>query len=388
MSNYIQDQADCLSVYERQSPDNPDGLRHSKNPLRVQSIAFGIVLVCLLVSMLQLPVVRSAIYACPVLLLVLWLLDGGRMPSTAQLVITAPFIWLLVLFVFYIPMTGLFAWKWSFFICVYTAIFLFVDFSKTDVNLLYLNMVFMILLAYSWFTGNVLSVDIQTLEKGLTDSHVVTESPLAFPLGLFACFWMLKGRYWLGLINFVVTLLAFKRIVLVAMAMFALTLLIPKRVRSSGAYALCGVFVVTMVVPLGIEFAYGRFDELLTATTGRSANALSMGRQDLWREVLGRVKFDYTDFALVGVGMDKVIEGHMAKAVWTPFHNDLLAIWLSYGAIAVSIFTALVLIPRAPEARALATFILTIFLTDNTLIYQHVMIPYLFMLSVVIQERR
>lgn len=388
MSNYIQDQADWFPGCDSRSADNPGGLRHSRNPLRVQSIAFGIVLVCLLVSMLQLPVVRSAIYACPALLLVLWLLDGGRMPSAAQLVITAPFIWLVVLFVFYIPMSGLFAWRWTFFVCVYTSIFLFVDFSKTDINLLYLNLVFVTLLAYSWLTGNVLSVDIQTLEKGLTDSHVVTESPLAFPLGLFACFWILKGRYWLGFINFVVTLFAFKRIVLFAMAAFAITLLIPKRVRSSGVYALCGVFVATLVIPLGIEFAYGRFDELLTATTGRSANALSMGRQELWKEVLGRVEFDYADFAVMGVGMDKVIGGHFAKAVWTPFHNDLLAIWLSYGAIGLIIFTGLVLIPRDPEARALATFILTIFLTDNTLIYQHVMIPYLFMLSTINQDRR
>ncbi len=309
------------------------------------------------------------------------------MPSVPQLIMTAPFIWLLVLFVFYIPVSGLFAWKWTFFVCVYTSIFLLVDFSKSDINLLYLNVVFMSLLAYSWFTGNALSIDTQVLEKGLIDSRVVTESPFAFPLGLFACFWILKGRYLLGFINFILTILAFKRIVLFAMAAFAITLLMPKRVRSGGVYALCGVFVATLVILLGIEFAYGRFDELLTATTGRSANALSMGRQELWKEVLGRVKFDYTDFAVAGVGMDEVIGGHIAKAVWTPFHNDLLAIWLSYGAIAMIVFVGLVLAPREPSARALATFMLTIFLTDNTLIYQHVMIPYLFMLSSVIQER-
>jgi hypothetical protein len=148
------------------------------------------------------------------------------------------------------------------------------------------------------------------------------------------------------------------------------------------------VFVATLVILLDIEFAYGRFDELLTAITGRSANALSMGRQELWSKVLGRVGFDYADFAVMGVGMDKVLGGHLAKTLWTPFHNDLLAIWLSYGAIAMIIFVGLVLVPRDPESRALATFILTIFLTDNTLMYQHVMIPYLFMLSAIIQERR
>lgn len=387
MNNYVQGQADELSGCENRQNDNAGGLGYRRNRLPVQAIAFVIVLACLSISMLQLPVVRNAIYACPFLIFVLWLFDGGRMPSATQLIMTAPFIWLLVIFVCYVPMSGLFAWKWTFFVCVYTSIFLFVDFSKTDLNLLYLNVVFVGMLAYSWLTGDTSSIDIQTLEKGLTESRVATESTFAFPLGLFACFWILKGRYFVGFINFVFALLSFKRIVLVAMATFAITLLIPKKIRSSRFYALCGVFVATLAIVLSIEFAQGQFDELLTAATGRSPNAFSMGRKELWKEVLGRVGFDYVDFAVMGIGMDQVLGNHSAKAVWTPFHNDLLVIYLSYGAIAMIVFVGLVLIPRDPEARALATFILTIFLTDNTLIYQHVMIPYLFMLSSIIQER-
>lgn len=385
MSNYIQDDADQFQRYASRPVDNASGMNHRGAQPRVQSTAFVIVLACLSISMLQLPVVRYAIYACPILIFVLWLFDGGRLPSRTQLAITAPFIWLLILFVCYIPMSGIFAWKWTFFVCVYTSMFLFVDFSKGEMNLLPLNMVLVGMLAYSWVMGDSFAIDINALKKGLTESSIATESTFAFPFGLFACFWILKGRYLLGFINFVLALVSFKRIVLIAMAAFLLSLLIPKKIRNSWGYALCGVFLTTLVSVLCVEFAQGQFDELLTAVTGRSPNAFSMGRKELWEDVLGRVGFDYADFVVMGVGMDQILGAHLTNALWQPFHNDFLAIWLSYGAIAMIVFAGLVLVPRHPSARALATFILMIFSTDNVIIYQHVMIPYLFMISSVIQ---
>lgn len=332
---------------------------------------------------------RYTIYTTPVFLAVLWLLHGAKSPTREQAKLVAPFLLLLSLFAIYMPFGGLAAWKWSFFVAVYTFVFILFNFNQARLNMLVLNAVIGAFFLLSLANADPTDITIASLERGLLDSQLATESTLAFPLGLFTCFWLMRRRYVLAAINVVLTVLAFKRIVFVAIAAFLLTLILPRKVRQSWIFAMAiGISVVGSSF-VAIEFSTGRFDREIRETTAQSAGQLSLGRQGLWAKTLQNINFSYERFVFVGSGVGRIQQaGRLRTERWIPFHNDVLLIYLAYGLVALVAFTALLLVNSNPEVRSLNVFLVVLLLSDNVLIYQHVMLVYLLMITQLVTERR
>lgn len=321
-----------------------------------------------------LPLTRYSVYVIPVFAVVIWL-AGGKPKLNFNIIIT-PFVFLLVLSVFSIIPWDYNTFKKAFFIFVFTTVFLLFDFSKIKIDFKKLAL-FFILLAF--FMKFVMGSGMSNIEFNFLDSRSAFESTFAFPIGLIALYFIVIRKYIIGLVFFAVSILFLKRIVLIAIVLSLLVWFLPEKFRK---YILNPLFTTTaavFVTILSINFAFGNFDGILFDLTDKSANDLSKGRQSLWSSTLLAVDFTYQSFIIWGVGIGKVLSSieNILHVKGVLLHNDLLSLVLEIGFIFFVIFVFLLNSVKSAEQRLVALFITMLFITDNVLIYQHMMFVYL-----------
>jgi len=128
-----------------------------------------------------------------------------------------------------------------------------------------------------------------------------------------------------------------------------------------------------------IALAKGQFDGFTWEHFDKAPNDFTKGRQALWAISLKLADFHWSDYLFWGNGLGSSISAlkealHVERIL---VHNDLLSLILDVGILFTALFVLLVVSVQTQEQRLFAAFLLLLLLTDNVLIYQHVMVPYL-----------
>lgn len=338
------------------------GVRNLPN---FHSIAFFALLFSLGLSLLGLPYLRYAIYASPFLLALIWMLAPPRVLWVDRSI--TPFIFFLALVVAGSYSLSVPAFKTSYFVLVYVFPFILFRNSLSHAEMLWLNAVIVAAFAFSAFLGYGVK-NPQGFILSIGESKSSFESTLSFPLSLMAVYWLLCKKYSLSALNVVLAILSLKRIALAATAAVFLIWLLPPRFRAVILNPVLMAVAVVLWVFVSIEIASGRWDHLFFHYLSISPDALLLGRQEGWAAYLDAMAYSSWEFVFWGRG---------SGSVWL-LHNDLLAIVLQYGWLALISFVVLLAWQSSQAQRAVVVWLLVVLLTDNVLIYQHVMIPFLF----------
>ena len=338
-------------------------------------------MIALALSFLGLRYLRYSAYVLPLVAIFWAILSGAfRFNLNRQ---NIPFLFLLIMSLPTVLDYDINAVKKIIFIAVYTSVFLFIDFSRVRLNLLFFSGILVFLLFYQILVFGSSYGSGLSLEYSFIESRSSYESTLAFPLAIIGLYYFLTQKWALALIHFIVVVLALKRIAIIAFLLIVIVWIIPKSIRK----IFLNPYVVTVSIALltwvSIAFAYGYFDRLIISLFDKSANELSQGRQELWFQLLRGINYSFQDFIVYGEGIGQSITVLQSK--WglknILTHNDILSLFVEIGLLAMIIFVFLINNQRSLEERGMAVFITILFLTDNVLIYQHVMLVYLLVQS-------
>lgn len=320
------------------------------------------------------PFTRYAIYLLPFLAILVWFVNGEAKLNFNKII--APFALL-----FFLSVLSLIPWdfntfKKAYFIFVFTSVFLLFDFKKADIDFRKLGLFFVGLGVFWLFVSG---SGVKNIDYDLLDSRSAFESTFAFPIGLLSLYFFVTRKYLWGLVFFLCSALFLKRIVLIAIILSVIAYFLPSKIRKVVLNPWSITFSAVSITVFSIIFSFGYFDDVIVDLTGRSANDLSKGRQDLWSSALLSVGFTYDSFILWGVGIGKVVSNIevVLDIKGVLLHSDLLSLVLEVGFLFYIAFVYLLNAVRRPEQRAIALFLTILFTTDNVLIYQHLMFVYL-----------
>ena len=319
--------------------------------------------------------VNYAIYLAPIIVPMLWLLGEDVRLRLSRPIL--PFLMLCCLGALTLINYEFNTVKKLYFILVYTSIFILVDFTKTHINprLLAILFLFLFMLDMAFIlAGGSTDIDVNFIA-----SESTFESTLAFPLGLMTLFFFLRRDYLWFFILLIFSVLALKRIVLLAVLTAIIISLLPRRVSSFVTNPLVVSIIALLGVFFSIEFSRGELDQVIQAISGYPPNHFSQGRQELWSSLLQSVSFNHFQFLFFGSGF-----GESARVMETVYsssrilvHSDMLILVVDIGYVFTVLFVFLLVNMDSLQGRILAIFLLLILFTDNVLIYQHLMIPYL-----------
>lgn len=360
-------------------------MKTTKTKATKEDVVLIAVLILLLIGMLGLPVIRYAVYAIPVVVILIWTVTGKlRFCVNRQI---APF---LILFFFVLISMFSVDYNWAkkaYFIAVYLSIFLLFDLSKANIDVKYFNYVFILAFLIKEVPKIFMHSGGELAAISLLDSKSLFENTLSFPLGMFAVFYLSQKRYRLFGLNMVLALLAFKRAVMLGALAAIFAMVLPKWMKRILINPFVMTALVLVLMVLFTELAAGEYDKAIQSYLGISTNHLLMGRQALWSQALTAVKYNPMDFFIYGVGHSKVTS--ILQQKWggdVLLHSDFLLILLEHGYIVLAIFTYLLFAQKTFNERYLAIYLAVQFLTDNVMIYQHVMIPFFLLLAVLRKE--
>jgi hypothetical protein len=254
-----------------------------------------------------------------------------------------------------------------------------VDFSKVKINFYKFGVILGIIFVLQIVSGSYQNQS-ESLDYSVLDSKSSFESTLAFPFAVLACFYILKSRWMLSLVYILLVFISLKRIAIISILITLIAKVIPKNLRVILINPFLIVGISLFVTLITIYFAYGQFDKDILEIFDRAANDFSKGRQQLWLTALKGLDYKFTDFIFYGSGIGQVVtvllKGFGVDKIL--IHNDILALYLELGLMFLIIFLVLHLLQKNYEQQVLALALTTLLFTDNVLIYQHVMLTYLF----------
>ncbi len=320
------------------------------------------------------PFAKYLMYGIPFFALLLWLASGKPRFNFNRVV--APFVFLLILsFISLVPWDYN-AFKKTYFIFVFTSVFILFDFSKIEIDFRKLGL-FFIALAIIWIFAS--GKGVKDVEYSVLDSKSALESTFAFPIGLIALYFIIVRKYILGFFFMACVMVFLKRIVLVAIILSIIVWFLPTKIRKVILNPKSVTIATLLITVFSIYFSYGYLDQHILDITGKAANDITKGRESLWHSALLSVNFSYEGFLLWGVGIGKVVT-QLQQAFSMDrilLHNDLLSLVLEIGFVFFIVFVYLLNSAKTDEQRLIALFLTMLFSTDNVLIYQHLMFVYL-----------
>ena len=335
------------------------------------------------VSFSGLPFTKYAIYISPILALMVFVYGRFEYSFDRNVIPFAilAFTGYLSLFDFDFEI-----FKKVYFLFCYVLIFTLFDFSKIDIDIRYMAVFFV-----STFILTSLAAIFMSgghFEYSILNSKSSFESTFAFPIGMIALYFYLTRKYGWFIAMSLFSLLALKRIVLLALLVTITISNMPRFLRMLSLNPFLVALASLILISIGIDFSRGYYDELIYNFTGQSSNALSMGRQDIWLRVLNAMDFNHADYILWGKGFGSVtlVLNETIKPIPDLLHNDILVMVLELGYILSFIVLFLIMNIQCVNSRLLAVFLMLLFFSDNVIIYQHVMIPYFILQGALMRE--
>lgn len=346
-----------------------------------ERVFYPILITLLIIGIAGVPIIGKALYAAPIIGIIVMLASGVISFNLSRPVL--PFVMLLVVMMFNAYSID-YSWaKKLYFVLAYTSIFLIFDFSKIQPDIRKLSGLFIAVFLIQKISDGTLFL-FSAEDVSLIDSRSILESTLAFPLGMFAIYFLYARNYLWFCLNLCVAVLAFKRVVLLGLLICVVMYFIPKKMRGLFLNAYVVTFAIFVLVIMQIQLAMGAYNEIIASTFGVSVDQLLMGRQQLWSGALEYLQFDYLKFSFWGAGHNG-LEGYLAYGLPSKellLHSDFLLLFLEYGMLFLILFSFLLQNQASPCRKALALYLALLFSSDNVLIYQHVMIPYLLLMTV------
>lgn len=234
------------------------------------------------------------------------------------------------------------------------------------------------------------------LIDGFTSSNLPTESSYAFVLGLFVIYFSLENKKWLFIISSIIFLLAFKRIALLGVIIVLFIILSNYLFKiNKNKFIFPIVFGSILSVLVLISVGSGKFDKEIYNYTGKSANKILMGRQNLYKSAFERFPIEES---ILGNGLgslttyfkseqkskDSIIGDNLL------LHSDLLKIILELGVLVFLIWIYLKTRINIFSSKSLAVFVYLLFLllTDNVSIYFNVLLVYYFIQANYYSEKK
>jgi len=203
------------------------------------------------------------------------------------------------------------------------------------------------------------------------------ESNTAFLFGLYSMYFAFTGRRRWAFGAFVLVIIAFKRIVPLAIVVALLVRHLASRrnlavQRHAVAYPILAVAVNTLILWLTIELANGGFDDLFVDTVGISADWATQGRTGVWRLIITSMPL-----SALGEGLGSVT--HLLQengATILNAHSDLLKYAVEVGPVmaVLWIYNFFRVHTRHADALAFAVYLNVLLVTDNVSIYVPVML--------------
>lgn len=338
---------------------------------------YYLIVTCLGIALLGIiPYAKYLIYILPVFVLFSAFALGCLSFNFNR--VTLPFLILLVASLPTAYAYNFDSFKKLVFLAAFTSIFLFVDFSKVRLNFYYLICILLVVFAFQILHGD-LKHHGDSLNINIMESTSTFESSVAFPFALLACFFILQSRWLLAGLCTLLVFLALKRIAIIAIIVTLIARFIPKKLRKILVNPYLVIAASISILYLSIHFAYGGFDEQIKDFFDRAPNDLSKGRQRLWYDALTSLHYSFTDFILYGAGIGKAVTA-IKQSYGVDrllLHNDLLTLLLEYGLIVCILFIFYHLKQKTYNQRIVALALLIMLITDNVIIYQHVMLTYM-----------
>ncbi len=213
------------------------------------------------------------------------------------------------------------------------------------------------------------SLSMSAIINSMIFSDLETESSmLSFIFPLFSLHYLVNDRNLkLYFLNFLFTIIAGKRIALLALVLASLAFIIfSKREKM---YNRLIPYITTCAIIFNLAYLYisyllasGGLDDLISYYTGLSSNAFTMGRENIYGNIFSY--FDSSNLSSFFFGI-----GSVSNYMERQLHNDILKIFLENGIIVFCVY--FFILYRKVEINILPflIYINILFMTDNTLIY-------------------
>ncbi len=203
------------------------------------------------------------------------------------------------------------------------------------------------------------------------------ETVYCYIFAMFSIVYFLNKRIFFFLVNLIVMLLAFKRISLVAMLIITILILLPRKIRKFFLSPFLLTFMNLLIFFLIILFARGTFGLLIEDIFGVSANVLSMGRENIYKTVITHIGNDLNLLKIFlgnGFGYATFIAIEHTGYL---LHSDILKIFLENGLVfSLFFFFIFYKVLENDLNRIIALYFNLILITENVIIYSHVLFFY------------
>ena len=204
-----------------------------------------------------------------------------------------------------------------------------------------------------------------------------SESNIAFLFGYLTLYFFLEKNYRNFAVSLLLTIVAYKRIVIVGVSLTILLYYLKKVYKN-----ILGKKLIVIIISLNFLFIYlsilialGELDPYIREITGHSTNYIFVGRQFYHRIVINV----FGEFSLFGIGLGKITSLFFERFnLEINPHSDVIKLYLEFGIVLFFVwlycFYRFAIISYRMFLYTFYTNI--IFFTDNTFIYMHVMLLY------------
>lgn len=220
--------------------------------------------------------------------------------------------------------------------------------------------------------SNIFSLNFDLVES-LIYSRFSGESGLAFLIGLFAFYFLIRKQKLLFLLSLFFMFTSGKRTVLAAFIPCVAIYFFLKIFRIDvNRYKLPIAIVALIVNALAIYFIHllvsGEFDEFIVTNTGLPPNSFTKGRYNLWVLITNRFGLNF-----LGSGLGSISEflvGDLDYPLHNPL-NDVLKVCVEHGFLVFALWfmTFYYVNARTNGGFVIAIYANVLFLTTNVLIY-------------------
>lgn len=216
------------------------------------------------------------------------------------------------------------------------------------------------------------------------------EGGMSFYFGVFATYFLIQRRYFWCILNFIFLVLALKRIVLLAFLVVLILWMLPKRYRQFLMKKYWAIIVNFGYLALTILIATGALDIIVRAYTGLSVGHFTQGRSTIVSLILPYMIEHKETVFFFGTGLGSTVE--LIKEAFGQLmllHNDIFKMFYELGFFVFVGFFYLLYSAKNEKQFYIAILLNAVFLTDNALIYTHVLTVYFAMSNnFYIEEKR
>lgn len=200
-----------------------------------------------------------------------------------------------------------------------------------------------------------------------------------YTFGLLILYWIQKKNFVWALINLPFLFLGGKRIAMISIIICVCLGFLLLRRKGKVPFFIKSLFLVSVLLLLYFiyQFSMNKYDDFIMNYFGISADALVMGRQQFYAVIFSIIQ----EPNYWGIGPGNTIIPLYSEFEETRIHNDFLKIYAENGICIYLCFFFLFFRDMKWEQIPTIIFILSLFMTTNTLIYVYMIFMYCLFLS-------